>query len=127
MESREFEFDTSQNELFSDLAKKMSLLGFFLIIAGAITIFSGIFGQLKGLGSIVAGVLYILMGIWTRNASNSFNFIVNTEGNDIANLMGALGQLRKLYTLQYWAVIVTLVFAVLALVLTIILGISIAR
>lgn len=38
--------------------------------------------------------------------------------------MGALGELRKLYTLQYWLLILTLIFMALGLVLLIFAGAS---
>ncbi len=116
MESREFEFDTSQNGLFSDLAQKMGFVGLLFIALGALTILGGVFNGLGGLSNIFVGVLYILIGLWTKNASDAFRRIVDTQGNDITNLMTALGQLRKLYTLQYWAIIISMIFVVLALI-----------
>ncbi len=116
MESREFEFDASQNALFSDLAQKMGFVGLLFIALGALTILGGVFNGVGGLSNILVGVLYILIGLWTKNASDAFRRIVNTQGNDITNLMTALGQLRKLYTLQYWAIIISIIFVVLALI-----------
>ncbi|WP_448573732.1 DUF5362 family protein [Trichothermofontia sp.] len=119
MESHEFEFDTSQNELFGDLARKMGFVGLLFIALGALTVLGGVFGGLKSLSNLFVGVLYILIGLWTKNAADSFRRIVDTQGSDIANLMMALGQLRKLYTLQYWAIIISIIFVVLALILAI--------
>ncbi len=116
MESREFEFDASQNALFSDLAQKMGFVGLLFIALGALTILGGVFNGVGGLSNIFVGVLYILIGLWTKNASDAFRRIVDTQGSDITNLMTALGQLRKLYTLQYWAIIISIIFIVLALI-----------
>ncbi len=47
---------------------------------------------------------------------------VDTQGSDIANLMMALGQLCKpytLHTLQYWAIIISIIFFVLALIVVV--------
>ena len=121
MEDRQYEFDRSQNELILDLSNKMRFVSYFLIAGGVL---SGIIGLLSlNVGVIIPAVVDILIGVWTLNAASSFKLIVDTEGNDIVNLMGALGELRKLYRLQYWLLIITLVFLAIALVLGIIAGI----
>jgi hypothetical protein len=38
--------------------------------------------------------------------------------------MGALGQLRKLYTLQFWLFIIALIFIVIAFILLLVVGVS---
>lgn len=111
-ESHEFEFNTSQNALFGDLAQKMGFVGLLFIVLGALTILGGIFNGIEGLSNILGGILYILIGLWTKNASDAFQRIVDTQGSDITNLMTALGQLRKLYTLQYWAIIIGIVLVI---------------
>src|SRR5262245_61914780 len=49
----------------------------------------------------VAGLLYLLMGIWTSSSAASFRQIVDTRGSDISHLMNALGSLNRMYTLIY--------------------------
>jgi len=66
-----------------------------------------------GLANIIQGIVQIIIGFWTNKAASAFKQIVTTQGNDIENLMGALGELRKLYTLQYWLYIVALIFVAL--------------
>ncbi|MEM1169730.1 MAG: hypothetical protein AAGJ08_11795 [Cyanobacteria bacterium P01_H01_bin.35] len=118
MEDRQYEFDQSQNELILDLSNKMRFVSYFLIAGGVL---SGIIGLLGlNAGVIIPAVVDILIGVWTLNAASSFKLIVDTQGNDIVNLMGALGELRKLYRLQYWLLIITLVFLAIALVLVIV-------
>ncbi len=118
MEERQYEFDQSQNELILDLSNKMRFVSYFLIAGGVL---SGIIGLLSlNVGVIIPAVVDILIGVWTLNAASSFKLIVDTQGNDIVNLMGALGELRKLYRLQYWLLIITLVFLAIALVLVIV-------
>ncbi|MFB2937687.1 DUF5362 family protein [Aerosakkonemataceae cyanobacterium BLCC-F154] len=124
MESREYEFSGSQNELIKNLADKMRFVAYFLIAAGVLSVIGGIFNLRTGLGAIINGVVYILIGVWTNSASSAFRRIVETSGSDIENLMGALGELRKLYTLQYWLLIIALVFTAIALVFTVIFGVA---
>lgn len=118
MEGRsEYEFTESQNETLRVLANRMRWVGWFLTVLG---VFVGI-GLLAGaaqstselLTYIGSAVIYFLIGIWTVRAAGSFTQIVLTEGSDITRLMDGLGELRKLYTLQFW-LIVTAIFLVSA-------------
>ena len=47
------------------------------------------------IGTGASGLFYLLLGIWTRSASQSFRKIVDTRGNDIRNLMNGLGALQE--------------------------------
>lgn len=121
-----YEFDNSQNQLIRDLAQKMRLVSYFLITMGVLGIIAGILsiGARGAVGSIIQALFLLITGIWTFKACSSFQNIVDTQGQDIENLMLALGELRKLYALQYWLLIITLIFVALALVFGIVLGIS---
>jgi hypothetical protein len=121
MEFQQYEFSSSQNELITQLAEKMRFVAYFTIGLGVLIALGGLFTVLRGgISNIITGVVQIIIGVWTNKAASSFKLIANTQGNDIENLMGALGELRKLYTLQYWLLIITLIFAALGLVLLII-------
>lgn len=125
MESGRYEFSSSQNSLINDLADKMRFVSFFLIGLGVLATIGGVAALTRGgFGNIVYGVIQIIIGLWTQKAAASFLRIVETQGNDIENLMGALGELRKLYTLQYWLYIIALIFVAIAVVLGIFLGIA---
>jgi hypothetical protein len=125
MESRQYEFSGSQNELIKNLADKMRFVAYFLIAAGVLAAIGGLVSlRGGGFGGIINGVVYVLIGVWTNSAASAFRRIVETQGNDIENLMGALGELRKLYTLQYWLLIIALVFIALALVVGIVVALT---
>ncbi|GCL34683.1 hypothetical protein PA905_39090 [Planktothrix agardhii CCAP 1459/11A] len=125
MDNGTYEFNESQNQLILDLSKKMRFVSYFLIVSGVLGAISGVIMVLNGgFGGLVQGVILLITGIWTINAAKAFQLIVNTQGNDIENLMGALGQLRKLYTLQYWLFLIAVIFMVIGLIITIILGIT---
>ncbi len=118
-----YEFDESQNGLIKDLAKKMQFVGYFSMTIGSLVFLVGLLTLAKGsLGTIISGVVGIIVGIWTLDAAKAFRLIVDTQGNDIENLMGALGELRKFYTLQYWLLVLTLVLLALGIIATIFLG-----
>lgn len=117
MNSEGYEFNESQNQLISGLSKKMLFVSYFMMVGGVLGVLSGLINITRGgFAGVVQGVILLIVGFWTTNASKAFQSIVNTEGNDIENLMGALGELRKLYTLQYWLMIISLVFMAIALI-----------
>jgi len=127
METQQYEFDQSQNELIADLAQKMRFVGYFLVVIGIIGIISGIIALFNSpsvsANYFINGIVNTIFGVWLNKAASSFKEIVDTEGNDIINLMGALGELRKLFGLIYWLLIIALIFLAIGLVGGIILGI----
>jgi hypothetical protein len=66
----------------------------------------------------VVGLFYLVMGVWTRSAGDSFQKIVQTQGSDISHLMNALSSLHSMYALVYTLLMVTLLLGLLALGLT---------
>jgi hypothetical protein len=73
--------------------------------------------QLWGIAgsSAVNGLLYLLLGVWTRSAGGSFKKIVRTTGSDISHLMEALSSLNKLYSLLYALILIGLMFLLAAI------------
>ncbi|WP_052055739.1 hypothetical protein [Myxosarcina sp. GI1] len=59
-----------------------------------------------------------MIGRWNVLAAGGFQRIVKTSGNDIDNLMNAMSQLRKLYTLQYGLAIFALIVIGIAAVIS---------
>lgn len=109
--SPSYEFSADQNEVIGKLAAAMQWVAIPLIIVGilyaisAVAHFAWVFQDwswrvalpvlLVGLG----GVLYLVLGIWTKRAAASFSEVVSTTGSDVAHLMTALDNLRKTYSL----------------------------
>lgn len=121
---QEYEFSSSQNQLIGDLGQKMNFVGILMIvgavlalISGVITLFAGAARGTFDFSAIIQGVFLLLTGIWTRNAAQAFKRVVNTTGADIENMLGALGELRKLYTLQYWLIMIMLIALAVGLIL----------
>jgi uncharacterized membrane protein len=101
------------------LAKRMKFVGVFYIVVGALV---GLIGLVALFFSPLVGIVYILsllpqllIGLWTTNAATSFRQIVDTKGHDIPYLMNALASLRKLYTLQFWLLIIAMALIVLGI------------
>lgn len=118
MDNQQYEFNPPQNELISDLATKMRFVAYFSVAFGVLSVIGGLVEF--DVAVLIQGTIAIIIGIWTVKAASSFKKIVDTNGNDIELLIGALSELRKLYSLEYWLLIIGLVFIAIALVLTII-------
>jgi hypothetical protein len=143
-DTAQFEFTSDQNRLIGSLGGKMRLVGLVMLIMGFCTLLMAgliaVGGQseakLKELPpatfwSIVgyyaiAGLFYLMLGSWTRNAGGSFQQIVRSSGQDISRLMEALGSLHKIYAVLYTlclvAIVLFVVFVVAALVGTVLMG-----
>jgi hypothetical protein len=109
----EYEFSEQESRLIARLARKMRFVGLFALAIGILVVgFGAIFGNA---GSIISGALYALIGIWTHRASVSFRHVADTRGRDISNLMHALHDLQRLYTVQFWICLLTLIASLVAL------------
>jgi hypothetical protein len=121
MEQQQYEFSEEENILVGSLAKKMKFVGIFGIIFGILEILQGVFSDKT---AIVQGLISIIIGIWTTKASESFQKIVDTQGNDISYLLGALDQLKKLFSLQYWTYLIGAIIIIITIISILIFGIS---
>ncbi|PSO95446.1 MAG: hypothetical protein BRC53_10710 [Cyanobacteria bacterium SW_6_48_11] len=125
MQSGSYEFNSTQEKLVQALANKMRFVSFFLIAIGILRFITGIVTLIRGaplINAIISGIIILLIGFWTYTAASSFNRIVKTQGNDIENLMNALKELRKLYTLQFWLFIIVLIAIIIAIIASIFTG-----
>lgn len=121
METPKYEFTEAENQTITTLASRMKWVGFFLlVIGGAIGVASGVFLARSALESsldlgalifLLFALIFLLVGIWTTSAAKSFSLIAVTAGSDVANLMDALTSLLKLYYLQFWLIIDSLIVA----------------
>jgi hypothetical protein len=67
------------------------------------------------ISSAVNGLLYVLIGMWTRSAGRSFQQVVDTTGSDIQHLMNALAELNKMYALIYTLIAIGLLVLIASL------------
>jgi hypothetical protein len=108
-EQQVFEFSVVHNQLIGALASKMKWVAYFLFVAGALFIVGTVLAfQEVGVGGAFQAVIMIVIGVWTKRASDAFGLIVDTAGRDIMNLMDALHELKRLYTLQFWLFIIAI-------------------
>jgi len=114
----EYEFSNVQNGVIGELASKMRFAGLMGMVFGVLLVATSLAPvvlakTLSGINwaNVVAGGASLVIGTWTRGAAGHFQNIVDTEGNDIGNLMTALDELRRAYAIQ------RVVFGVAALAL----------
>ena len=127
MEAKTYEFTGAQNQLIGTLAKRMKFVAIFFIVLGAIVAAGGLFSLSRGIEGIITifmAALYIIIGIWTIKAADSFKKIVDTAESDVSYLMNALNELKKLYTLQYVLMIIAIIFVGIAFLAGIFRGLS---
>lgn len=67
------------------------------------------------INAAVGGLIYLLIGVWTRGAAVSFRQIVDTAGSDISHLMNALASLNKMYTLMYTLLVIAVLLFLVGL------------
>lgn len=126
-----YEFSAQQNQLIGELGKKMGLVGLVLAALGGLSMALSVLGLVatggRGAGSIVPGLVMLLMGVWTKKASGGFKRIVKTEGSDMQHLMDALGEMKNLYGVLYGLALTGVILLALAFVAGVALALLAAR
>jgi hypothetical protein len=72
----------------------------------------------SALAFTLAGLLLLLVGVWTRQAAGGFSGIAHTKGKDISRLMDALGALHRKYTAIYFFILIAALVSVLSLAIS---------
>jgi hypothetical protein len=106
MSAPTYEFTPEQNIIVAHLATRMKIVGGVLfalaVLVGAQSFLS--FGTANVPG-LEIGIILGLVGYWSGRAGAALEKVVTTQGADISHLMRALGEIRKLYELQFWLLI----------------------
>jgi hypothetical protein len=122
----QYEFDPRQNEIISDLAGGLRVVGLLLVILGVLYLL-GLFGTIAQANrtrdvigpAILIGVSALIalsLGVWFRRSSASFRRIVETSGRDIDYLVTALDELRKSFSLLRALILVYAALIVIGLI-----------
>lgn len=109
--STSYEFTTEENQLISKLAQMMRIVGILFLVSGILTIVLSV--SKLDLISIGYGAALAVIGYSLLTAATSFKQIVQTEGNDIANLMHALRMLYNACAIQLWALVAVFVLSII--------------
>ena len=120
-----YEFNPEQDSTIQMLAKRMKFIGILNMIFAALMTLGGLLVLFRFPGQAIVAfaevALFACMGVWNYKGAASFQLIVQTTGNDIAHLMEALTDLKKIYNLQYWLLIIVLILVVVGIVAAILL------
>ena len=125
IESPQHEFSQDDSAVFSRLALKMRGVGFWFEIYGIVMLLLFVFKLWPKNGNVeiapmdlLTGVLFLLLGHWTRRSGSAFRQLVDSEGSDLTHLINAMRELLRFYTLIdrliFLSVIVALVGCTLA-------------
>ncbi len=114
-----FEFSEAQKEGLAALAASMSFVGVCVMLLG---LMSATFAVAAGYGgyaaigvALVAGAAVCMpFGWWATSAGRSLSALVRTRGRDVAYLMDAVIQLRRLFGFARVFIIVYALAAALA-------------
>ncbi|MGA2624375.1 MAG: hypothetical protein ABSF91_11015 [Bacteroidota bacterium] len=110
MQQQLYEFSEEQNEIIRVLERRMRTVGITNIVIAAIYVVTYLLFFLRQPFALVLFLppvaLFLFVGIWTNRSASSFRKIVRTTGQDVSHLMNALVSLNRLYSLQFWAMIV---------------------
>jgi hypothetical protein len=122
----QYEFDSRQSEVVSDLASGLRVVGLLLVILGILYLL-GLFALIaqtiqdrQALGSAilvgVSALIALSLGVWFRRSAWSFQRIVETAGRDIDHLITALDELRKSFSLLRTIIVIYAVLILLGLI-----------
>lgn len=122
----QYEFNDEQSRIIVDLASGVRVVGLLLFLLGffqAVTLVAtltriGWHNRLAG-PFLLAGagaLIYLSLGWWFNKSSAAFINVAATQGRDIDNLMVALNELRKPFSLIRTLILVFGVFLLMGLV-----------
>lgn len=115
-----YEFGEKDNRVIADLASYARSVGTVAILLGIISLVVAFLTF--NVCVFIQTLLYLCIGTWVRKAANSFQRIVDTRENDIPHLMTALGQLKNVFALIYYVVLIGIVLFLIALTIILIVG-----
>jgi hypothetical protein len=130
-----YEFSQGENRVFVGLARRARSVGFWFIVYGAILLLSFVNGVLPLLrpdrpvahidfGNLISGLIFLMVGIWSRRSATGFDAVAKTSGGDIGHLMGALKDLSRLYGLLDKIIFVVVLFMVVMMIISLVLALS---
>src|SRR5437899_11297311 len=82
----EFEFDTTQNQIFFQLGRVMSFVGVVFMVFGGLCVVGALAAAtnnpIAALPGLLQSAVYLMIGMWTRNAAQGFSRVATTAGSD---------------------------------------------
>jgi hypothetical protein len=115
----EFEFSEQHKEAMAALAASMSFVGVCVMLLGFMSATFALGAAYGGYVAIAGGLLAggsvcLPLGWWATSAGRSLSALVRTRGRDVAHLMDAVTQLRRLFAFARVFIIVYALAAAVA-------------
>jgi hypothetical protein len=103
-EGQEFEFSDAQKESFGALAGSVIFLGVCALLMSGVSLLGSLGALAEGYPSVAAGavvgaVVYGFTAVSMLSAGRSLSAMLRTRGRDVALLMEAVTQLRRIFGL----------------------------
>lgn len=102
MTASTYEFTSEQNILLGHLAKRMGIVGRVLMTLALFAVAQAFLSGATSVIGIEVGIVLGLLGYWSQRAAVELSRVVRTEGADVSHLMRAVGEIRKVYDVQFW-------------------------
>lgn len=102
---RQYEFSDAENSVIASCAFWAKLLGIFEIVTGAAALLNC---------NIVTFGINLFIGIFLIGGASALTAVVNTQGNDIGNMMTALQKLGSAFKTRVIVTIIAVVVILLA-------------
>jgi hypothetical protein len=117
-----YEFGPQENEVISSLATTVKINGFaklgsllVAVLQTIVMVSSADEGSVAGaraiggvIGLAIGGILPAIVMVWMFRSATAFRRIVDTQGDDIPNLIEALSYQRSFFSLLTWLLIIGL-------------------
>lgn len=120
---RNYEFSAPENVIIRQLVDAMRFVSAASLAVAAFTVILGVAGLVTqgkagagpALGNFVQAVVFGLIGLWLQRAVDAFTRIVETSGDDITHLLGALRELTRVFSLQRTVLVLAVIVIVMAI------------
>jgi hypothetical protein len=102
---REYEFSEADNATIGGCARWGKVLAIVFIVVGALSLLRR---------DVLSAGMYVTTAVYLLDCAKALRAVATTRGNDIANMMTALGKLRTALAVRVWFTAVTMGLLVIA-------------
>jgi len=119
----DYEFSEKDNERISGLANVMKWFGLLVALGGAVSTLFAIVGLftfgfgLESILGVINGIVLIAFGLAFYLPTDNLKRIATTEGNDIPELMTALGEMNNYLGVTLGLIILDIILVIVRSVL----------
>jgi hypothetical protein len=127
MESGDNHLSPADRQLLGQLAMRMRLFAYLLIASIVASVLAqGYRALLMGInvpnlvgfmsGTTLTTIISFVIALFTLSASAAIQMAAQSDGNDVRPLMQALSALKRLYGIQYWLIVITILLVIFVMI-----------